>query len=64
MFALGSFHDGMQVDGSLPLASYLLYTFQHSSKLLRSKFSQAMATINNNGENMGRKLDVGVDENI
>ena len=31
MFTLGSFHDGMQVDGSLPLATYPLASYTHFS---------------------------------
>ena len=49
---------------SISLALFIIHIYQHSSKFLKSKFSQIMAKIINNGEKVGTKIDVGADESI
>ena len=45
----------MWVGGPLSF-DYPLYTFQHSSKFSKTKFSQIMVTIINNDDNVGSKI--------
>ena len=51
----------MQAGGSLPLP---IMHISVQLKVFKSKFSQIMAETIKDGENVGSKLDVGVDESI
>ena len=47
----------MRAGGSLPLP--IIYIYQHSSKILKSKFTQIMAKIISNGEKVDTKIRRG-----